>query len=208
MASRNPSHAALSTREKQDFPLTHIRQLLEPGPIVLVSSAWKGEENIMTMGWHLVMEFSPALIGCVIAASNHSFEMIRRSRACVINVPSADMARTVTAIGNSSGEDIDKFDEYHLTRAPAQKVKVPMIAECFANLECRLADSRLINKYNFFIFEVVKAHIAPRHALKQNGGRAALPQTLHYHGQGIFTTDGKVINHARFFEKWRDTATF
>ncbi len=41
----------------------------------------------MTMGWHTVMEFTPALIGCVISSANHSFELIRRSEECVINLP-------------------------------------------------------------------------------------------------------------------------
>ncbi len=40
---------------KHDFPTDQIRRFLEPGPIVLVSSAWKGERDIMTMGWHMMM---------------------------------------------------------------------------------------------------------------------------------------------------------
>jgi len=76
---------------KKAFPLSKIRRFLEPGPIVLVSSAWKKESNIMTMGWHMMMQFSPALFGCYIWDGNHSFEMIRRSKECVINVPTADL---------------------------------------------------------------------------------------------------------------------
>ena len=52
---------------KSDFPVANIRRYLEPGPIVLVSSAWRGETNIMTMGWHTVLEFVPSLVGCVIS---------------------------------------------------------------------------------------------------------------------------------------------
>ena len=44
---------------KKDFPVSDIRRFLEPGPIVLVTSAWEGKTNIMTLGWHAVMEFSP-----------------------------------------------------------------------------------------------------------------------------------------------------
>jgi len=67
---------------KKTFPLSKIRRILEPGPIVLVSSAWKKESNIMTMGWHMMMQFSPALFGCYIWDGNHIFEMIRRSKEC------------------------------------------------------------------------------------------------------------------------------
>ena len=114
--------------KKKDFPLAKIRRLMEPGPIVLVSSAWKGATNIMTMGWHIVLEFEPALIGCYIWDANHSYEMIRRSGECVINIPTLDLVDQVVGIGNSSGEDIDKFETFGLTAAPARKVKAPLIA--------------------------------------------------------------------------------
>ncbi len=54
---------------------------------MLVSSQFGGERNIMTMGWHTVMEFTPSLVGCIISSANHSFGLIRKSRECVINVP-------------------------------------------------------------------------------------------------------------------------
>lgn len=56
----------MSALRKSDFPLIDVRQHLETGPIVLVTSAWKDETNIMTMGWHMMMQFSPALFGCYI----------------------------------------------------------------------------------------------------------------------------------------------
>src|SRR5215813_7043115 len=98
---------------KRDFPVANIRRLLEPGPIVLVSSAWRGASNIMTMGWHTVMEFTPSLIGCIIAGSNHSFNLIAKSRECVINVPDASMIDAVVGIGDCSGDDgYDKFKKF------------------------------------------------------------------------------------------------
>src|SRR4051794_25005944 len=78
---------AMKQFRKRDFPLDSIRRFLEPGPIVLVSSAWKGETNIMTMGWHMMMGFEPALFGCYIWEGNHSHGLIKRSRECVINLP-------------------------------------------------------------------------------------------------------------------------
>ncbi|WP_437968706.1 flavin reductase family protein [Sorangium sp. So ce260] len=166
---------------KNDFPVAEIRRFLEPGPIVLVSSAWRREINIMTMGWHTVMEFTPSLVGCVISGANHSFELIRRSKECVINIPTVELAKAVVGIGNSSGRDTDKFSAFGLTPVPGTKVRAPLIAECYANLECRLVDARLVKTYNFFIFEVVMAHAAttPRY-----------PRTLHYRGDGVFMLSG------------------
>src|ERR1700723_380741 len=104
----------MKTYSKKDFPVSNVRQLLEPGPVVLVSSAWKGRTNIMTMGWHTVMEFSPSLIGCIISSQNHSFEMIKKSRECVFNIPTQNMARQVVGIGNCSGAEVDKFAKFKL----------------------------------------------------------------------------------------------
>ena len=176
--------------KKKNLPPDKIRRYLEPGPIVLVSSAWKDQRNIMTMGWHTVMEFTPALIGCIISAGNHSFEMVRQSGECVINLPTTALTDAVVGIGNTSGSSIDKFNHFGLTAGKAAKVHAPIIRECYANFECRLADARLVNKYNFFIWEVVKAHVAgsPKH-----------PQTLHYTGDGVFMVSGKVISRRKNF---------
>jgi Conserved protein/domain typically associated with flavoprotein oxygenases, DIM6/NTAB family len=174
--------------KKKDFPVENIRRFLEVGPIVLVSSQYKGEHNIMSMGWHTVLEFSPSLIGCMITSENHSFELIKKSKECVINIPEAHLLDKVVKVGNSSGLEIDKFAEFGLTEEKASKVKAPLIKECFANFECKLVDAKLIPKYNFFIFEVVKAHVAtsPR-----------FPETIHYRGDGIFMLSGKKHVHRK-----------
>lgn len=171
--------------KKKNLPVSEIRRYLEPGPVVLVTSRWKQRSNIMTMGWHTVMEFTPSLLGCVIASGNYSFELIGRSKECVINIPTMELIDEVAGVGNCSGVSVDKFEKFGFTPAPAQKVGAPLLPQCFANLECRLFDSSLIGKYNFFIFEVVKAHVAlaPKY-----------PQTMHYTGDGIFTATGKVFS--------------
>jgi flavin reductase (DIM6/NTAB) family NADH-FMN oxidoreductase RutF len=119
--------------DKKDYPVGSIRRFLEPGPIVLVSSAWKGERNIMTMGWHMVMGFEPSLIGCYIWSENHSFDRVRKSKACVINIPTVDLAPKVVGIGNCSGRDVDKFAQFGLTAVPGAKVEAPLIGECYAS---------------------------------------------------------------------------
>jgi flavin reductase (DIM6/NTAB) family NADH-FMN oxidoreductase RutF len=177
---------------KKDFPTHNVRRFLEPGPIVLVSSAHKGETNIMTMGWHMVMEFQPSLVGCIISSANHSFEMIRKSRQCVINIPTEDIATTVVKIGNSSGRDIDKFAEFGLTPKPGTHVRASLIAECYANFECRLVDASQVKKYNMFIFEVVKAHVATA---------PKVPKTIHYRGDGEFMISG--ANTSRYRRLFR-----
>jgi flavin reductase (DIM6/NTAB) family NADH-FMN oxidoreductase RutF len=181
---------AMKTIRKQDFPVSEIRRFLEPGPVVLVSSAHGDQRNIMTMGWHMVMEFTPSLVGCVISSANHSYEMIVKSKNCVINVPTVELARTVAKIGNCLGADTDKFKTFKLTALEPEVVTAPLIAECHANLECKLVDARLRDKYNFFIFEVVKAH-APR--------TPKYPKTIHYRGDGQFMIAGRPLDLRKLF---------
>jgi len=170
--------------KKADLPVDKIRKFLEPGPIVMVSSCWKNKTNIMTMGWHTVMEFSPSLIGCMITSANHSYEMIRKSRECVINIPTVDLINEVIGIGNSTGTHLDKFRKFGLTAEAAHLVKAPLIKECYANYECKVVDTQLLAGYNFFILEVVKAQAAVY---------PAYPKTVHYRGEGVFMVAGKNI---------------
>ncbi len=81
----------------------------------------------------MIMEFEPSLIGCYIWTANHSFELIRRSKQCVINLPTEDLAAKVVKIGNSSGRDIDKFAEFGLSPKPGTHVGAPLIEQCYAN---------------------------------------------------------------------------
>ena len=176
--------------EKLDFPVSQVRRYLEPGPVVMISSALGDSRNIMTMGWHTVMEFTPSLTGCVIVSGNYSFDLIRKSRECVINLPTTSLTEIVVGIGNTTGAGVDKFEKFGLTAQPASRVKAPLMAECHANFECHLVDDALIDKYNFFIFEVVKAHAAraPKY-----------PKTIHYRGEGQFMVSGPSLSLRRHF---------
>ena len=180
----------MKTYVKKDFPTHLIRRFLEPGPVVLVSSAHKGETNLMTMGWHMVLEFSPSLIACCISSANHSFDLVRKSRECVIGIPEAHLLDTVVRIGNSTGAETDKFAEFGLTPEKAKLVGAPMVRECFANFECRLFDGGKIARHNLFIWEVVKAHVAvsPKY-----------PKTFHYRGDGVFMLSGPSVSRRRLF---------
>jgi flavin reductase (DIM6/NTAB) family NADH-FMN oxidoreductase RutF len=167
---------------KRALSLSAVYRVLEPGPVVLLTTAHRGRTNVMAMSWHTMMEFEPPLVGCLISGRCFSFELLRTTRQCAINVPTVELANKVVACGNSSGRRTDKFATFALTAVPASAVDVPLIDECYANLECRLVDSRLVNKYNFFILEVVKAWIDT--AIR-------LPRTLHHRGRGLFMVAGR-----------------
>jgi flavin reductase (DIM6/NTAB) family NADH-FMN oxidoreductase RutF len=187
-----PANAPQGGQRKEDFPVAQVRHYLEPGPVVLVSSRWRSLNNVMTLAWHTMLEFTPALVGCVISDASHSFEMIRKSRECVINLPTTALTDVVVRIGNTSGAEIDKFREFGLTADPADEVAAPLIRECHAHFECRLYDDAMVDRYSFFIFEVVKAHALPT---------PRYPETLHYTGDGVFMVAGQTINRRALFSR-------
>lgn len=172
---------------KKSLPLSQVYKLLEPGPVVLVTTSYKGQNNIMTMSWHTMMDFEPPIVGCVISNRNFSFATLNKTKECVINIPTVNLAKKVVACGNTSGRKIDKFKKFHLTPKPATKIKAPLIEECYVNLECKVIDKKMVNKYNFFILEVCKAWINPT---KKN------PKTIHHRGKGVFMVAGKTIKLA------------
>jgi flavin reductase (DIM6/NTAB) family NADH-FMN oxidoreductase RutF len=144
----------------------------------------------MTMGWHTVMEFEPSMVGCCIF-SDYTSGLIMRSKQCVINIPTVDMAGVVVGIGNSTGAEVDKFAKFELTAVRGAKVDAPLIGECYANFECRVIDASLVRKYHFFVLQVVKAHVAkaPKY-----------PRTIHYRGDGVFMVSGRHVNLRRKFK--------
>jgi flavin reductase (DIM6/NTAB) family NADH-FMN oxidoreductase RutF len=169
---------------KKEFPLARVYELLEPGPVVLVSTARAGRLNVMPMSWHTMMEFVPPLVGCVVSSANYTFEILCATGECGINIPASQLAKKVVACGNASGQSTDKFKKFGLTPVAGKVVKAPLVAECYANLECTVVDRKLAAKYNFFVLEVVKAWIDPRR-------KRAL--TLHHQGEGVFFVPGRTL---------------
>jgi len=169
---------------KNTFPLSEVYRLVEPGPVVLLTTARAGRANVMPMSWHLMMEFTPPLVGCVVSNGNYSFATLKTSKECVINIPTVELAKTVVACGNTSGSNVDKFETFGLTPVAAKLVKAPLIAECYASLECKVVDMKLVTKYNFFVLEVVKAWVDPTRKK---------PRTIHHQGEGQFMVAGRTL---------------
>lgn len=170
---------------KKNLPLSQVYKLLEPGPVVMVTTARKGRPNVMTMSWLTMMDFEPPIVGIIMGEQSYSFGNLKATKECVINIPTVELAQKVVRVGNTSGEKVDKFKTIGLTSVPAARVKPPLIKECFANFECKVIDSRMAAKYNFFVLEVLKAWIDPS---------KKKPRTIHHQGDGNFIVDGKRIN--------------
>ena len=188
----NPDTARISLLKRtqaqirmRKLPLSKVYQLPEPGPVVLLTTARKGRANVMAMSWHMMIEFEPPQLACVVSNANYSFAALRATGECVIAVPARKLVTTVVKVGNSSGRNVlDKFAAFGLTKVPAKRVSPPLVADCFANLECKVSDTRFVTKYCLFVLEVLQAWIDPA----QNN-----PKTIHHHGYGTFVVDGETI---------------
>ena len=169
---------------KRTYPLGKVYRLLEPGPVLLLATAGKARPNVMTLSWQTPMEFEPPLVGCVLGNMDYSYGLLKASRECTLNIPTVELVDQVVAVGNCSGRDLDKFELSGLTPKEAKLVGAPLVKECYASLECRIADARMVNRYGLFILEVVHAWVDT--AVKH-------PRTLHHLGNGVFMVAGEAV---------------
>lgn len=177
-----------------DFTLNKVARLLEPGPLVLVTTAHRGKHNIMTMGFHMMVQHDPPLIAFVMGPWDFSYEALVKTKNCVIAIPGVDLMGKAVDIGNCSGMDIDKFQAFRLGSLQAEKVKAPLIAQCLANIECKVVNTQLSGKYNLFVLEAVKAWTNNTRKEKR---------IFHHKGDGTFSVDGRTIDLKARMTKWK-----
>ena len=159
--------------------------LIEPGPVVLVTTCDGRKNNVMTISWTMVVDFTPRF-ALTTGAWNYSFRALDKTRECVLAIPGADLLDTVVGIGTCSGAEIDKFARFHLTPVPAKIVKAPLIQECLANVECKVVD--IVRRHDIVVLEAVAAHVATDR--KET-------RTLHAVGDGTFVVDGRRLDRRK-----------
>lgn len=159
--------------------------LIEPGPVVLVTTCDNSKNNIMTISWTMVLDFTP-VFAITTGPWNYSFKALRRTKECVIAIPTIDMLDRVVGIGTCSGADTDKFARFKLTAAPARHVRAPLIRECLANIECKIVD--FVDKHDIVVLEAVAASMDHKRKEKR---------MIHAVGDGTFIVDGRRFNRRK-----------
>ena len=153
--------------------------LMEPGPVVLVTTHDGGKANVMTISWTMVLDFTPQF-AMTTGPWNYSYSALRRFRECVIAIPTIDLLDRVVGVGTCSGIDTDKFECFGLTPVGSTHVKPPMIGECLANIECKVID--IVAKYNIVVVKALAAWFD--HSRKEK-------RLIHAIGDGTFVVDGR-----------------
>ena len=182
------------TSQQVEFPLERAFTFVESGPALLISTRHNGKNNLMTVSWHAVMGFEPTL-GLCLGPWNYSHTAMLETGECVVAIPPANLLEQVVAIGNCSGDTVDKFKEFSLTPLPALHVAAPLVGECLYNLECRVENRQLVNDYSFFVLQGVRAWRNPS---------PADTRAFHAVGDGTFIIDGEVVNLRHKMTKWQD----
>ena len=169
----------------RELELSRVFTLIEPGPVVLVTTRDGTRNNIMTISWTMVLDFTP-MLAITTGAWNHSFAALRKFKECVIAIPTVDLLDRVVGIGTCSGADTDKFAKFKLTPLDGKVVNAPLIGQCLANIECKVVD--IVLKHNIVIMEAVAAHIDASRQEKR---------TLHAVGDGTFIFDGRRLDRRK-----------
>lgn len=159
--------------------------LLEAGPVVLVTTNDGASNNIMTISWTMVLDFTPRF-AITTGPWNYSFAALRKSKQCVIAIPAVDLLDTIVGIGTCSGADTDKFARFKLTPVQAREIKAPLIKECLANIECKVVD--IVKKHNIVVLEAVAAY---RDSARKE------QRTVHAVGDGTFIVDGRRLDRKK-----------
>ena len=166
----------------ENFKLDRAFTLIEPGPVLFVTTNDGQKNNVMTISWSIVLDFA-ANFALVTGPWNFSYAALEKTKECVLALPTADMIDTVVGVGTCSGRDTDKFQKFGLTPLTAKHVQAPLVKECLANIECRVVD--IIARYNIIILEGLAAYVDPSHKDKR---------LLHAVGDGTFTVDSQIID--------------
>lgn len=168
-----------------EMQLSKVFTLMESGPVVLVTTHDGHKDNIMTISWTMVMDFTP-VFAITTGEWNHSFAALRKNRECVIAIPTVDMLDTVVGIGTCSGVDTDKFAKFKLTPVQGKVVMSPLIKECLANIECKVID--IVERHNIVVLQAVAACIDTARKEKR---------MVHAVGDGTFIVDGRRIDRKK-----------
>jgi flavin reductase (DIM6/NTAB) family NADH-FMN oxidoreductase RutF len=159
--------------------------LMESGPVVLVTTYDGKKNNVMTISWTMVLDFKPTF-AITTGEWNYSFAALRKTKECVISIPTVDMLNKVVGIGTCSGADTDKFEKFKLTPVKGREVKAPLIKECLANIECKVVD--IVKKHNIVVLDAVAAYFDTSRKEKR---------TVHAVGDGTFIVDGRKLNRKK-----------
>jgi len=135
---------------------TDARRLLNPGPVAIVTTSWRGMSNAAPIAWTAPLSMEPPLVGCVIHPHRHTADMIRFSEEFAINIPGPDLLKQTAFLGSLTGLNNNKLESSGLELFSGQRIDAPLIEGCLAWIECGLQDVIRIGDHTLFVGRVVR----------------------------------------------------
>jgi flavin reductase (DIM6/NTAB) family NADH-FMN oxidoreductase RutF len=176
---------------KRALDIRQAHRLLSPGPVMLLTSQYRGQPNLMAVSWAVPVSLDPPLVGVPIRPDRLSHEFVSKSEQFALNVPHLELIGAVHRCGLLSGRDGDKFVAAGLTPEPAAEIEPPLVLECIGHLECGVVERIRLGDHDLFVGQVlaVSAHeeaFDTTWRLDEEGGR-----TLHHLGENLYAALAK-----------------
>jgi flavin reductase (DIM6/NTAB) family NADH-FMN oxidoreductase RutF/predicted enzyme related to lactoylglutathione lyase len=136
-----------------------------PEQVVLVTTIDKeNRPHVATKSRISVISYGPPTLVVFACRSEYlTAENIQETGQFVVNIPGDDLVATSWIIGSSpAAKGPELLAQNGLTVAPSLKVKVPLIAECRAHLECEVVETRQFGDDLAVFGEVVSASITEK----------------------------------------------
>jgi len=143
------------------------RYCARPERVVWAVAEYEGQRSICPLGWKMNTSISPLMMAISVAPARFTHDLIAKSGEVVLAWPGEDLAEATLFCGTRSGRDVDKFDEVGLKPVTGEHVTAPLIQECVANLECRVAGQMRTGDHTIFACEIlaVWVHDHPKRLL-------------------------------------------
>jgi flavin reductase (DIM6/NTAB) family NADH-FMN oxidoreductase RutF len=135
------------------------RRLLGGGPVALVTTAWRGNYNVMPAAFLTPLSFQPPLLGLAVHPSRHTHDMIKYSEEFALNFPTRELLHHCQYLGSVSGRDLNKLDLTKLPTFRARKVDAPLLEGCAGYVECGVDDAMTFGDHTLFIGKVVAVQV-------------------------------------------------
>ncbi len=169
------------------IPLPVAYRLIASGPMVLVTSMYKGKAAITPIAWHMPVCDDPPMIALEIYKGHFIYKAVMETKDFVVNVPSSDMAQKIRKLGSVSGAKVDKFKEFGIIAEKSKKVKSPRMKGAMGILECKLIEEKaLAKKYDMILGDVVYAEAEKGVFTDRWHPEKKGPRVLHHLGGKIF----------------------
>ena len=163
------------------------RRLLIPGPVVLVTTKWRGVADVMPAAWSMPLSAEPPLVGVMVHPSRHSHDMIRWGEEFALNFPGPELLNHVAYFGSVSGRMVDKLDISKLPTFSARKIEPPLLEGCVGWIECGVEDAIRLGDHTLFVGRVV-AVAADDEAFNETWLLENEARPLHYLGGLSYAT--------------------